>query len=48
MHDYCNTFEYIHTFASTDAGVFLVKMCKINYFFHFASFDAIALTPHSY
>ena len=27
---------YMHNFASTDVGVFLVKMCKINHFLHFA------------
>ena len=28
MHGYCNTFEYIQSYASTNVGVFLGKMCK--------------------
>ena len=30
MHGYCSSFVYLHAFASTDVGVFVVfKMCKI-------------------
>ena len=43
MYGDCSTFRYIHAFASTNASVFFIKMCKINPFFYFASFDAVAL-----
>lgn len=38
MHGYCSIFVHMHNFASTDAGVFLIKMCKINQFLYFAQF----------
>ena len=38
MHDYCSTFVYMQNFASTNVGVFWVKICKINHFLYFAQF----------
>ena len=39
----------IYTLLQTLMRVFFwLKYVKLTHFFHFASFDAIALTPHSY
>ena len=35
MHNYYNTFVYMHNFTSIDMDDFLVKMCKINHFLYF-------------
>ena len=35
MHGYCSNFVFIHKFTPTDVGDFLLKLCKISYFFHF-------------
>ena len=32
MHDYCSNCVYLHTFAMTDVGFFLINMCKIKHF----------------
>ena len=37
MHSYYSNFGYIQTYAPTNVGVFLVKMCKTNLFFYFAN-----------
>ena len=36
MHDYYSNCAFMYNFTPTDVCVFLLKMCKIGYFFHFA------------
>ena len=36
MHDYCSNCAFMYNFTRTDVGVFLVKMCKMKSFLHFA------------
>ena len=36
MHGYYSNCAFIYNFTPTDVCVFLLKMCKIGYFFHFA------------
>ena len=36
MHDYYNTCAFMHNFTSTNVGVFLLKICKMDYFLYFA------------
>ena len=43
MHSYCSIFVNIHNFASTNMGVFLVKIYKIHTFLHFEKIDIVAL-----
>ena len=43
MHGYYSTYVFMHNFAPTDVGVFLVKMCISQPFFYFALTDASAL-----
>ena len=36
MHGYYSNCAFMYNFTPTDVCVFLLKMCKIGYFFHFA------------
>ena len=38
MHGYCSNCAFLHKFTPTDVGVFLLKLCKMSTFFHFAQF----------
>ena len=35
MHGYCSNCAKMHNFIPTNMGDFLLKLCKINHFFHF-------------